>query len=335
MKFNRQLDQFAPYRTFDTEGKILMNKNESPFDIPGEIKEQMIDRWKAIPFNRYPPIESLPLRRKVSEKTGVEEGMIIAGCGSDALISDLMHLFEGEYIVTFTPTFSMYGFYAKRRGLKVVEIPLNDAFDIPETLDEEIIARAHSVFIANPNNPTGKLYDDYKIDKILRIGVPVVLDEAYWEFSGKTSLAKLREFENLIILRTFSKAMGLSGLRIGLGFAGKKLMEKWFALKSPYNLNTLSEIAAIEMLEHPETLERNIAFIIRERQRIYKAFREIATESFTNFLLLQADAFDFLYNNGILVQKFRGRLEKHIRVTVGTEYENDRLIRKLEAFLKA
>ncbi len=113
MRFSRRIDHFSPYKTCDTEGKILMNKNESPFDLPIEMKERIIERWKAIPFNRYPPIESLPLRRKVSQQTGIDAEMIIAGCGSDGLISEIMHLFEGDYIVTFPPTFSMYPTFPK------------------------------------------------------------------------------------------------------------------------------------------------------------------------------------------------------------------------------
>lgn len=332
MNFNRCIEKFVPYKPAEAEGKICLNKNESPFDIPECMKERILEKIRKISFNRYPDTDSTGLRKKVSEKTGISEDMIIAGSGSDALISEIMHLFDGSHIVTFTPTFSMYSFYAKRMGIKVVEIPLDKNFNIPD-FDLNIIRNAHSVFIPNPSNPTGNLFDETKIKKIIETGAPVVLDEAYWEFTGKESLGLLDEYENLIILRTFSKAMGLSGLRIGLGFANRKIMDRWFSIKSPYNLNAVSELTAIEMLENQVMINDNIAFINSEKKRIYEEFSDISYESAANFILMKVDAFDFLFENGILVQKFDGRLEKHIRVTVGSRAENDFFIFKLKEFL--
>jgi len=333
MNFNRCIDDFAPYKTLKTEGKICLNKNESPFDIPQYIKERVLEKIRIIPFNRYPDIDSTKLREKVSEKMSISEDMIITASGSDALISDIMNLFEGEYIVTFTPTFSMYSFYARRIGLKVVEIPLDENFDIPD-FEIDIIKKAHSVFIPNPNNPTGNCLNQNRINEIIKTGVPVILDEAYWEFTGNTCLDYVNEYDNVIILRTFSKAMGLSGLRIGMGFACKNIMDKWMKIKSPYNLNVVSEYTAIEILDNEDIVNRNIAFIKREKNRIYEEFYDISYQSAANFILMKADAFDFLFENGILVQRFERRLSDCIRMTVGNEKENDCFIRRMKEFLK-
>ncbi|WP_457754699.1 histidinol-phosphate transaminase [Thermococcus sp.] len=334
MKIRELIKSFEPYRVLEGDYKIWLDKNENPFDLPPEIKEEIFEELRKTPFNRYPHITAMPLRGAIAEFYGLSPENVAVGNGGDELLSYLIRIFEGDYIVTTPPTFGMYYFYAKLNGIPVVEVPLDESFTINGDMIAEKAKRASIVFITSPNNPTGNTQPREEILKVLDTGVTVVLDEAYAEFSGKSCIDLLDEYENLIILRTFSKAFSLAGARVGYLLADKEIINTFYRIKSPFSLNSLTITTAKVMLNHYDIVIERINYIIKERERIYRELKDHAYPSEANFLLMRLDAYEFLLERGIVVRKLGGRLERHIRVTIGKKEENNELIKALKEFLE-
>jgi histidinol-phosphate aminotransferase len=226
----------------------------------------------------------------------------------------------------------MYGFYAMRYGLNVTDIDLDENFSIPDSFipDPEKMAL---VVICSPNNPTGNDMEESKIRKILDTGVPVLLDQAYVEFSEKNYLPLLEEYENLIILRTFSKAFGMSGLRIGYAITSKTITDHFRRAHAPFSMNIFSAKMALEMLKNKAIIQKKVAFIKRERDKLQEALADLVpVNSSANFVLLKTDAYDFLFKRGIAVRNFSGKMDEYIRVTIGTEEENETVKRLIGEF---
>jgi len=335
VRVSKVVKGFEPYRVLEGDYRIWLDKNENPFDIPAEIKEELFEELRKLSFNRYPHITSMPLREAIAEFYGLSPENIAVGNGADELISDLIKLFEGDYVVVTAPTFGMYEFYAKLNEIPVVEVPLNEGFIMNGDEIAEKAEKASIVFIASPNNPTGNVQPREEILKVLDTGVAVVVDEAYVEFSGKSCIDLLDQYENPIILRTFSKAFSLAGARVGYMLASEEIVDALYRIKSPFSLNVLTMITAKVMLNNYDLVKQNINYIIKERERIYKEFRDYAYPSEANFLLMKLDAYEFLLERGIVVRRLGGRLKGHIRVTVGKKEENNELIKALKEFLEA
>ncbi|MCD6140252.1 MAG: histidinol-phosphate transaminase [Thermococcus sp.] len=332
MKVSEVVKSFKPYKVLEGDYKIWLDKNENPFDIPTEIKEEILEELKNIPFNRYPHITADPLREKIAEFLGFEKGNIIVGNGSDELISLILKLFEGDHIVISSPTFGMYDFFAKLEGIDLVDVPLDERFKLQNV--EDYAENAKAIFICSPNNPTGNTQEREEIISILETGAPVVLDEAYIEFAEGSNVDLVNEYDNLIVLRTFSKAFGLAGVRVGYAVTSKEIIDYLNRIKPPFALNSLSMRIAELTLDHYDLVKQNINYIIKERDRIYKEFKGYVYPSEANFLLMKLNAYEFLLEKGIVVRKLGGRLDGHIRVTIGKKEENDELIKALKEFLE-
>ncbi|AFK23219.1 histidinol-phosphate transaminase [Pyrococcus sp. ST04] len=332
MKIRREVLEFEPYRVLEGNYRIWLDKNENPFDVPLEIKEEIFWKLRALEFNRYPHITSLPLREKLAEFLGFDVNNIAVGNGSDELINYLVRMFEGKYIITTPPTFGMYSFYSKLYGIPIVEIPLDEDFHINGDEIAEKSRDALAVFIASPNNPTGNLQPEEEILKVVETGVPVVVDEAYVEFAGKSLLDKVLEYPNLILLRTFSKAFGLAAIRAGYMVASDEVINAIYRIKSPFSVSSVTMIIAETLLDHYEVVEERVKFIVAERERMFRELRDYAYPSDANFLLIKLDAYEYLLSKGIVVRKLSGRLSGHIRVTIGRRDENDEVISALKEF---
>lgn len=332
MRISEAVKDFEPYRVLEGDYRIWLDKNENPFDLPEEIKKEIFEELRKLSFNRYPHITADPLRERIAEFLGFEKKNVIVGNGSDELINLILKLFEGEHMVISSPTFGMYSFFAKLEGVKLADVPLDEQFKLRNV--EEYAENARAIFICSPNNPTGNTQERERIISVLETGTPVVLDEAYVEFAGESNVDLVNEYKNLIVLRTFSKAFGLAGIRIGYAVADEQIIDYLLRIKTPFNLNAVSTKIAELMLDHYDLVKQNINYIIKERERIYKEFRDYAYPSEANFLLMKLDAYEFLLERGIVVRRLGGRLKGNIRVTVGKREENDELIKALEEFIE-
>ncbi|MFB6214765.1 MAG: histidinol-phosphate transaminase, partial [Candidatus Bipolaricaulia bacterium] len=299
----------------------------------GELKRDILEELEKLTVNRYPHPSGDSLREKLASFHDLKKENIVVGSGSDQLISYSTGLFAGEHAVVTPPTFSMYRFYAELNGLDVNPVPLGEDFELQMKRIKDVLDGAALVFLCSPNNPTGNTFDREKIVEILETGVPVVLDEAYGEFADETNMDLIEDYDNLLVLRTFSKAFGLAGARIGYAAGDSDIMEYMLRVKPPYNLNSFSLTVAELLLENYELIRDRIDFLIQQRKKLYGRFERYSLPSQANFLLMELDASDYLLKRGISVRSFTGRLAEYIRVTVGAKEENDRFIRALENYI--
>ncbi len=280
-----------------------MDANESPFALPRAVRQELAD-WllNEEDFNIYPDTDNTVLREAISAYYGFGMDWITAGVGSDQLIDLLCKAFlePGECIVVQSPSFSMYQTSAEINHGRAVSVPLLaeadfrfSADDIIEMVNKE---KPKLLFICSPNNPTGCGIEKKDLIRILEAAhCVVVLDEAYGEFASSDTLDLICEWPDLISLRTFSKAFGLAGLRVGYALAHPDMIKAIDTVRAPYNLNTFTQKAAALVLGRPEYKER-IGWIIRERERVQEALAVLeGVQGFhlfpsqSNFLFLRSD----------------------------------------------
>ena len=335
MRISKLAKEFIPYKVVENKYKIYLDKNENPFDFPAPLKEKIFKELKNVQFNRYPPITAEPLREKIAESLGLKMENIIVGNGSDEILSLVPKLTEGDYNIINSPTFVMYRFYSKRNGIKVMDIPLDEQFDLRTSEIKRYADKARIIFICSPNNPTGNSLSRERIIDILETGACVVLDEAYIEFSDKESnIDLLNHYDNLIILRTFSKAFSMAGIRVGYGISNEKIISHLLALKAPFTVNALSMHIAEMMVENRDVIEEKIKFIKRERKRLLRKLKNYAFPGDANFILVNLPVYRFLLERGIVVRHFdEERIKNMVRITIGKKDENDTLLDALKEYL--
>ena len=326
--------KLKPYEVEKKEGLIYLASNESPFDIPATLKERILEEIQSVGFNCYPDIMSDEIRAHIAGLLGVDKDEIIVGNGSDEILLYLTMTFAGcgGCVVSPSPSFSMYRYYALVSGAEYVEVELDEDFSLPVGRMQALFKdrNVSVVFIAYPNNPTANLWDK---DTILRIltstDAVVVVDEAYFDFSASTLLPHLHDFPNLVISRTFSKAWSLAGLRCGYIVANKELIDILKRVKQPFNVNILTQIVVRTCLHNHYYLDDVVRSIVAERERLQTELSSIGGielyPSYTNFVVLRGKGLtaNALYKEGIVVKEFSFKGEVFLRVTVGKPEEND------------
>ena len=312
-----------------TEG-IFMDANENPFGT----------------LNRYPDPYQRELKANISMIKGISEKNIFLGNGSDEVIDLSFRIFctPGiNKVLIFPPTYGMYEIAAAINDIEVIRIPLKGNFQIDLRKVESLFPDENIklLFICSPNNPTGNCMNHKDILFILENfrGI-VVLDEAYIDFSRKFSFVKMVDrFPNLIVLQTFSKAMGLAAARIGMAFTSPDIIHFLNKLKPPYNISTINQMAARNKIVMVEEYNEIVRLIEKERERLASRLKkvritEIVYPSDANFLLVKFRDADIVYkiliDNGIIVRNRSSAIPGCLRITVGTSKENDRLIETLE-----
>lgn len=345
MRYIREdLQELVPYRASNYEHKIALNSNESPFDLPGGTKKRLIKHIQRDNlFNRYPDPDSTLLRQAIAKHCKVDASNILVASGSDELIQMIINTFvnKGEYVLYPTPSFSMYKIYTQICGGIPVSVELGEdyKYNIDTFIEMGHRYDAKVAFICNPNNPTGTTIDREEIKSFIEEfkGI-VVIDEAYIEFHGGTVMDLILKYDNVIILRTFSKAFGAAGLRIGYLVANQDIVDDVYVTKSPYNINTFSQLTALELLKDWDKVKERIDYIIAERERLYGILCAIDNidvfPSSANFLLIKVEdsqyVYDELLKTGILVRNFSEDdiLANHIRVSIGSKEENDMFLQE-------
>ena len=325
---------------------VKINQNENPWDAPAEIKDEVLRRFAARQWSRYPEFIPVTLHEQLAKFAGWKADGVIAGNGSNELIQAvLMVTMEpGKRVLISEPTFALYKQVATVLGSDVVSVPLTpqltyDTAALLETIEEQ---QPDVTIICSPNNPTGCIIEAADLRSMLRAARGlVVIDEAYHEFAQQSVAPLLAEHENMIVLRTFSKAMAFAALRIGYLLAAPDLVREIGKAVLPYNLNAFSQIAAEVAIErYPTLLGPTVQAIIGEREHLYRAISEIRglapVSSQGNFMLVKSATditriFTELLKREILVRDVSGypMLSEYFRFSVGTPEENDRLLRAL------
>jgi histidinol-phosphate aminotransferase len=324
--------------------RIKLDANENPFSLSPDLQEELLERMREVRLNRYPDAGAPLIRKRFAQYYGVGEDTLMVGNGSDELIQILCAAMarRGAGLLIPVPTFAMYRIAALNYGYRLAEVPLDADFDLDTTaMDGAISEKMPALtFLSYPNNPTGNCFSADRIEAVLdRSKGIVVVDEAYFNFSGQTFLPLIDRYENLVILRTLSK-VGFAAMRIGFLIGPPGLVRELDKVRLPYNLNALSQVAAGFFLDHEAVFMAQIDGIIGERKNLREKLRSIegvqACRSDANFIFFsctfEADEVSRkILNRGILVKPFKyprgGR--SYIRVTVGTREENEAFIEAL------
>ena len=310
---------------------IYLDANESPFDNG---------------INRYPDNKHDELKKVVSGVKNVNVNQVVFGNGTDEILDLIVRVFcnpSEDKIITLPPTYGMYDVIAKTNGVENIEIPLKSDFSIDKNEILKLSSKKTKIlFLCSPNNPTGNSFDTNDLTDLIKgFNGVVVVDEAYIDFSSKQSLISLIEDNNnLIITQTMSKAYGMAGIRLGMGFSNEKIINYLNKIKPPYNINVLTERKALEELNKIDEIEKNINIVLNQRNLLVSClekldFVEKIYKSDANFLLVKVDNADLRYNqlleNGIVVRNRSNQplCQNCLRITIGTKNENTSLIKTL------
>lgn len=342
-----ELEDIAPYDAKDIRAEIRLSANENPHNLPGEILDKLADRVRQdMDFNRYPDPMCSYLRELIAEANGLEPGNVLVGNGGDELLLDIVLAWggPGRSLVDLPPTFSMYGIDARMTGTHVIEVPRLKDFSIDGTALLGTIADRDPdvVIVSNPNNPTGTMAPEtLLIDLLNATDALVLVDEAYFEFSRQTMRPHMERHPNLVILRTFSKAFSLAGLRAGYLLAHADIVTELTKVRQPYSVNRFTQVAAALTFRERMVFETGISETLRNRDRLMHGLSAIpeleAFPSEANFVLFripQASAVwrDLLHDHSILVRDFSRTpgLEDCLRVTVGSAEEVERFLEAMD-----
>ena len=336
------------YQVDTTSCRVKMDAMENPFALPPLLREKLSEAMKNIPLNRYPEPGAPIIRKKFARHYGVDANMIMIGNGSDELIQTLCSAFinSSSTVIVPLPTFVMYRIIAVNTGHKIIEVPLDDMYELDLDAVLAQITRNSPVliFLSYPNNPTGNCFSIEKIITIIEKSPGIVIvDEAYGNFSGQTLLPLLKRYDNLVILKTLSK-VGLAGIRIGFLIGSPSLIYELDKIRLPYNINTLSQVAAGFYLDHLDIFTGQIQDIVQRREELLSALRKIngikPYPSQANFIFFSCDfdtdsVYKDLVKEGVLIKNLNspGMLRNCMRVTVGTQDENNEFLKALKKVL--
>lgn len=335
------------------EPRIKLNQNESPYDVPDELKARIAQRLEHRPWNRYPPFVARGFISAVSEATGwAEDGVLVAN-GSNELIQAILAVTvsAGTHVVIPEPTFTLYRLMTEVNGGTVASVPLTPElrFDVDGIVRVARDTGAAVIVLCSPNNPTGCWLTEADVLRIHdQTDALVLLDQAYVEFGGYDGIPLLEGRPRLVVLRTFSKAMSMAGLRAGYLLAHPALAAEVHKAKLPYNVNFFTEVAAAEVLRGRALLAPGVEKIRAERDRLLREMREIpgihVFDSAANFVLFRVEApgithtavFDrLLEEHGILVRDVSKYplLDRCLRVNAGTHDETGAFLHALRTLL--
>ena len=341
------------YNAKEIPCRVKLDANESPYSAFSIQSPQATRRGERSAFsvekifktlNRYPDPEAMELKKVLSKNLGLKPENILLGNGSDELIYYLITTFGGPVLYP-VPTFSMYGIISQALGEKGIAVSLDREFDIDikKTMNAIKKEKPKLIFLSSPNNPTGNCFSSDKILKVIDVSKGlVVVDEAYQPFSSERGfLPLLRDYKNLVIMRTLSK-IGLAGLRVGFLIADAGIIKEVNKVRLPFNVNSWSQAIAVSALRDKKRLNAAIRTIIQERERLFVEMEKIKGTrpypSEANFILFKVKNADKVYKGllkrGVLVRNMKGVVDGCLRVTVGTENENKLFLEALKGAIR-
>lgn len=318
---------------------VKLNQNESPFNIPEELVEAFIERLRKIDFNRYNEGSSENLRKLVAKKFKVSPEQVIMGCGIDELLYYLIFAFVNpeDKLVRPVPSFSMYPICAEVTSAKDVPVSLGKDYELTKEFEKES-KDAKLTIICTPNNPTANSFSKKIIERVIKNASGLVcIDEAYAEFAGE-DCAEFLKYENVILMRTFSKAYSGAGIRLGYAIANEKVVDYMNRLRLPWNVNIMTQVLGEILLENEAIFAERIKEIKGNRKKLASKLEKLVPtlSSDCNFILFEVEnpdqVFEALTQSGVLIRNISKcpALGKYLRVNVGTEEENNRFIETLK-----
>jgi len=343
-----EIQALSAYHVPDSSGYIKLDAMENPYRWSDELTNKWLELLRQSELNRYPDPSAESLKSKIYSSLNIpDSAKIILGNGSDELIQMIMMAVSGSdrTIMSVEPSFVMYRMIATFLDMPYVGVPLGNDFSLnTEAMLSAIKQHQPAViFLAYPNNPTGNLFDNVVIDKIIdESGAIVVVDEAYYAFADKTYADKLDRYENLLVMRTVSK-MGLAGLRLGYMAGSKKLINEIDKVRLPYNINVLTQLSAEFALDNVNELNQQTKQIQLDRESLLAEMNTLdgidVYPTQANFILFRCnqkpadDVFDSLKQQKVLIKnlsKVSSSLKNCLRVTVGLPSENEKFLSALK-----
>ena len=338
-----QVRALRAYSLSRHRASVKINQNENPWDSPSRIKEETLRRLEGRQWSRYPDFAPSSLHLKLAEFSGWRPDGIIAGNGSNELIQALLMVTvePGQRVLISEPTFALYRQICTLLGGEVIAVALTSELSYDISTLKKAVSDLNPVvtIVCSPNNPTGCVLNDQDLRALLESTTGlVVVDEAYHEFAGHSVVPLLNEYKNLVVLRTFSKAMAMAALRVGYLLAAPELASETAKAVLPYNLNAVSQTAAEVAVElYEEELLPLVRKISAERERLYDELSRIAglapVSSRANFMVVRSSidprqVFEELFSRDILIRDVSSypMLENYFRLSVGTPEENDLLL---------
>lgn len=314
---------------------VFLDANENPFDTP---------------LNRYPDPQQTRLKESIASQKKVSTDQLLLGNGSDEVLDLIFRAFcepNQDSILTTPPTYGMYDVLANLNAVDNILVPLSPDFQLEvDSIFDAIKPQTKLLFICSPNNPSGNSVERKAIERLLKnFNGLVVIDEAYIDFTKDPSWTQvLEEYPNLIVTQTLSKAYGLAGIRLGICYASKEIIAVLNKIKPPYNINSLTQEAAIKAFENKDSVQAQIESILNERSNLINAFKSVPFikkiyPSEANFILIKVDdankRYEELIKNGIVVRNRSSQLhcENCLRITVGTPSENTQLITLIKTLI--
>jgi len=341
----KALEQLKPYSGEMPESKLILAANESSYNLPKALREEIAAGVVDFPYNRYPDPLGQSLRKKIAEAQAVPVESVLIGNGGDELLLDIVLAWggAGRTMLQFTPTFSMYRIYAEMLETEVISIPRNaDDYAIGQDGVKRLAEGDIDLcFLDNPNNPSGQLLSQEEMCTLIEASNALcVVDEAYFEFSGQSMLSYLENYPNMVILRTFSKAYSLAGLRLGYVLAHPEVIDMLARVRMPYSVNAFSQCAGELVVGNLAEFDQPISDIIRERSWLFDALQDTPNlkvwPSKANYLLFRLEGAGAIWQrlldkHDIYIRDFSSAsgLEECLRVTVGTREENQRFVAAL------
>ena len=333
------------YHVPDSSNLIKLDAMENPYPLPVSLRDEIAATVASAEINRYPDPVAATLKDKIRAATGLPDDMgIMLGNGSDELIQILAMAVNkpGAVLMSVEPSFVMYKMISTFTGMRYVGVPLTNDFslDLPAMLTAIEREQPALIFLAYPNNPTGNLFSADDVKKIIECAKGlVVVDEAYYAFASDSFLSRLPDYQNLLVMRTFSK-LGMAGLRLGFLAGGDEWLSQLEKLRLPYNVGVLPQLVAGKLLDHHDVLLQQAKQIRDDRESMHRQMAEMdgvdAYPSEANFLLFRVKnanaVFDGIKQHGILIKnlsKGHPMLKDCLRVTVGMPDENNKFIAAL------
>jgi histidinol-phosphate aminotransferase len=345
-----ELADLTGYDAREPRVEVNLSANENPSNLPHELVAQIAERLPDLEFNRYPDPMAAPLRDQIAEANGLDPANVLVGKGGDELIFDLMLAWggPGRTLLNLPPTFAMYEIDARLTGTAIVEVPRRPTdfgTDEKAVLERLAAGGIDIVMISQPNNPTGNLVPETFLIEVLKATDALVLvDEAYFEFSRVTMRPHMARHPNLVILRTFSKAFSLAGLRVGYLLAHEDVVCELTKVRQPYSVDRFSQWVAGMVFRERVVFESQLQEILRQRDVIEHGLARIpgiaVFGSEANFVLFRVDRAaavwrDLLHSHGILVRDLSRvpGCEDCLRVSVGSMKENAAFLKAMEELM--
>jgi histidinol-phosphate aminotransferase len=338
---SKALELLAERVKMPINGIVKLDANENLYGCSPKVNAALSE----YPYlNIYPDAGQTEIRRLLSGYTGIDAERIVATNGSDELIGLILRLFiePGDEVINLVPTFDMFRFGVILCKGKLVEVPRDEEYRVDvKAVKKAITKKTKLIILANPNNPTGTPTPQKDVLELIETGVPFISDEAYVEFSGETVTSFVPKYDNLMVLRTFSKWAGLAGLRVGYGLMHPDIVGYLQTIKQPYNVNIAARVAVRESLKDIDLLMKNVRAIVAERDRLFneltkldwiKPFPSQANFIFCHVLNGKASQIQKeLEDRGILVRYFDiPLLQNSLRISVGKPEHTDKLLKALK-----